>query len=53
MFYPASMNTCNATHRERGKLLVCEKPLDHPGNHRDDTHEWTQDKPLPHDARIL
>lgn len=37
-------DTCNATERDRGRLYVCELPLDHDKrvNHRDGEHEWTQ-----------
>lgn len=47
------MGTCNATERNRGKLMICEKPLDHLGNHRDGEHEWTREQSKPANARIL
>lgn len=49
MFYPSVMDTCSATERDRGKLYICELPLNHQGkqdNHRDGDHEWTRDKPV-------
>lgn len=37
------MDTCNATRRERAKLLICELALHHTGHHRDNEIFWPGD----------
>lgn len=44
-------DTCSATHRDKGRLHICERPFGHSEDHGDDDYAWTDGPSL--DARTV